>query len=495
VAIAAWVSIAPTASAYPVHRRLFQEAYGATTSCQLCHGYDGNTERNLYGEAWHARGETLDAFRVLEALDSDGDGATNRAEIEGGSNPGDPDSTLESPGARWQESKDHLFIPLEQLELVFDQMSRVEAAEIALTDEQAAAVEAEIGEPLSIEDRLPTFYFNVIRDRRDQVAVFHHLRDRRGKYALLTAVARDGTAARVLIFRAPDEEGDLYFPYLRCLVGQPKDALPEPGEGDCPIVEGRQSVQHAVRVEVQKVLYIVAAQLAASAEQGADERATADAGAASESDGELRFEAVDADGEASLMPASTATVVVLLLIAFYLGSIALLATWIQKQPKSARWPSVGQMPAEVRVALVLVVLGLMLAQLVAIIDAYVQTQVVHESTWSYFSHLSEARLLGTSHSHLFGYTITYGVLALLMSMTSQSARVRALVVVALLLTGPFDILSWWGQKLYSPRFDWLTMSTGAVAGSASLVAAVAIWRNAFRGRPAAADGGNDGARP
>jgi hypothetical protein len=141
----------------------------------------------------------------------------------------------------------------------------------------------------------------------------------------------------------------------------------------------------------------------------------------------------------------------------------------------------AKMPAEVRMALSLVVLGLMLAQLVAIIDAYVQTRVVHESTWSYFSHLSEARLLGTSHSHLFGYTITYGVLALLVSTTRVDGRVRALIIVALLLTGPFDIASWWGQKLYSPRFDWLTMATGAVTGTASLAAAALIWRDALLG--------------
>ena len=127
----------------------------------------------------------------------------------------------------------------------------------------------------------------------------------------------------------------------------------------------------------------------------------------------------------------------------------------------------------------LVVLGLMLAQGVAIVDAYVQTQVVNESTWSYFQHLSTARLLGTSHSHLFGYTITYGVLALLFSMTGASARVRMLVIAALLLTGPFDVLSWWAQKLWSPRFDWLTLATGAVAGTASLVAAVRVWRDAL----------------
>ena len=80
---------------------------------------------------------------------------------------------------------------------------------------------------------------------------------------------------------------------------------------------------------------------------------------------------------------------------------------------------------------------------------------------------------------LFGYTVTYGVLALVSSMTSAPARIRLLVIAALLLTGPFDVLSWWAQKLWSPRFDWLTLATGAVAGTASLYAAVRIWRDAL----------------
>ena len=95
-----WLAALSDASAYPVHRRLFKEVYGASTSCQLCHAYEGNTERNVYGEAWRQRGETLDAFRVIEGVDSDRDGVNNLAEIEGGSNPGDPQSTPESPGCR-----------------------------------------------------------------------------------------------------------------------------------------------------------------------------------------------------------------------------------------------------------------------------------------------------------------------------------------------------------------------------------------------------------
>jgi len=465
---------------------LFTEAYGSSTSCQLCHGYEGNTERNAYGEAWRERGETVAAFRAIEDLDSDEDGATNLAEIEADSNPGDVQSTPDAPGGRWAHSKEQMFVPLEQLELVFDDMSRIEAAEVELDDAQVASIEEAVGAELTLEDRLPTFYFNVVGERRDEVAVFHHLRDRRGKYALLTSVARDGTASRVIIFRAPDEEGDLYFPYLRCLAGEPKDALPDPGEGECPIAPGREDVQRAIKVEVAKVLYVVATYLEGPRPQAdADAAADAvDAGTAEEgATGELSFETVEADGEASLMPASTATVLALLLIIVYLGSIWLAAGWAQRQMPAESWPRIASMPGPARLAISLIVFGLMLAQFVAIIDAYVQTQIVHESTWSYFSHLSDARLLGTSHSHLFGYTITYGLLALLVTMTQTNRRWCALLVAALLLTGPFDIASWWGQKLWSPHFDYLTLTTGAVAGTASLLAALRVWRDALMPKP------------
>ena len=58
-------------------------------SCTLCHGAGNDTSMlNAYGAAVFAAGTNAAGFRSIESLDSDGDGTTNIAEINAGSQPG-----------------------------------------------------------------------------------------------------------------------------------------------------------------------------------------------------------------------------------------------------------------------------------------------------------------------------------------------------------------------------------------------------------------------
>ncbi|MEW6381951.1 MAG: GEGP motif-containing diheme protein [bacterium] len=65
-------------------------------SCQWCHysyGYDGSgnilTTINAYGKAYHDAGRNAAAVKAIENIDSDGDGFTNKEEIEASRFPGD----------------------------------------------------------------------------------------------------------------------------------------------------------------------------------------------------------------------------------------------------------------------------------------------------------------------------------------------------------------------------------------------------------------------
>lgn len=472
--------------AYPVHRRLFQSAYGRATACVLCHGHGGGTERNAYGDAWAEHGEDLDAFAAIDALDSDGDGATNRAEIDAGSNAGDAESTPAAPGERWERALEEVFIPLEQLELVFDSMGRVEAAEVELGEAQAAEIGQAVGTELRLEDRLPTLYFDVQDGRRRAVAVFSQFRTRAGEYALLTSVGRDGTAERVIVFRDPDEAGHVYLPYLRCLQGRRPGALPEPGAEGCPVVEGRQDVQRQLRRSVDVVLHTVAAHLSARPAAVVPDAgdAAGDAGpAAGAAPAALDLDAVEATSAASVLPASIATVLALLLIGLFLLAVHLSAAWAGRGG-GAELPRLSGLPRPARLVIAMTTLTLMATQALAVAAAYTQTQVVHESTWAYFQYLSTAKLLGTSHAHLFGYALLYGLLATFGLLTEAPARLRCVLAAAMLWAGPFDVLSWWAIRLGAPAFHYLTMATGAVAGTASLVAAFLVLRDALATRRA-----------
>ena len=72
--------------------------YVAVGSCQWCHmtyGYDGSGDieetLNPFGKDYRAAGRSASAFVSIEGNDSDGDGHTNKDEIDALSYPGDPD--------------------------------------------------------------------------------------------------------------------------------------------------------------------------------------------------------------------------------------------------------------------------------------------------------------------------------------------------------------------------------------------------------------------
>src|SRR5689334_4305597 len=91
-------AFALVAQARPRIKREFVAAYPKTggtrlDACVTCHSPDGNT-LNAYGAA--VKKATV-SFQAVEKLDSDGDGFTNRAEIDALSFPGDP---KDRPGAK-----------------------------------------------------------------------------------------------------------------------------------------------------------------------------------------------------------------------------------------------------------------------------------------------------------------------------------------------------------------------------------------------------------
>lgn len=127
----------------------------------------------------------------------------------------------------------------------------------------------------------------------------------------------------------------------------------------------------------------------------------------------------------------------------------------------------------------MVFVSLLVAQAVAAGAVFMHTQVINESTWHYFQRLSEARLLGTSHSHIFGFAVMYGVIGLMLTMTGARMRTKCFLIAAIMWGGLFDVLSWWGMKAISPQFEWLTIVTGTTTGIGSLVAFVLVARELF----------------
>jgi hypothetical protein len=90
--------LASNAAAEPGFARLYRGKYGYEPACTACHSEGGGSPLNAYGEAFKKAGKTSAAFAAIEALDSDGDGAANLAEIKAKANPGAKQSNPANPG-------------------------------------------------------------------------------------------------------------------------------------------------------------------------------------------------------------------------------------------------------------------------------------------------------------------------------------------------------------------------------------------------------------
>ncbi len=82
-------SASALSSYYSSFTSTYPSSATASFSCEICHVPAGPPNRNPYGAAYASAGHS---FSAIEGQDSDGDGATNIAEINAGTNPGDPGS-------------------------------------------------------------------------------------------------------------------------------------------------------------------------------------------------------------------------------------------------------------------------------------------------------------------------------------------------------------------------------------------------------------------
>jgi hypothetical protein len=241
--------------AYPVDRRLFQAQYGKAVRCELCHSNGGGTERNGFGKAWQKAGESLEAFKAIEAADSDGDGSKNLDEIKGGSNPGDARSTPDNPGSRWTRGE-QIPIPGDQLVMTFGPTDEIQAAEPSLSPEQGRTIEQAIGRPLAQDERFPTLYFAVKDGKRVAVGAFAYPKVNNHRFTILMSIEPSGNLRKVVMFRAGQDSPGMYQPFLACLAGKSRSTLA--AASGCPEPGGRKSEIRAMTSAVRAALWTVA---------------------------------------------------------------------------------------------------------------------------------------------------------------------------------------------------------------------------------------------
>ena len=193
-----------------------------------------------------AAGEDFDAFRKIEALDSDGDGHSNKAEIDGGSNAGSEASTPDNPGRRWKR-RTRVPVPRDQLLLVFGRVESISAFEGTLSRPEAAEISKAANHSVILSDRFATLYFALNGGERDAVALFRHFKfPGEGRFDLLLAADTAGRVKSAILLAAGGQTGSYYRPYLDCIVGHDLGSLPSPRGGDCKDIVGRAPVLDAL---------------------------------------------------------------------------------------------------------------------------------------------------------------------------------------------------------------------------------------------------------
>ena len=173
------------------------------------------------------------------------------------------------------------------------------------------------------------------------------------------------------------------------------------------------------------------------------------------------------------------TVLVLVAIAVYLGTVAATMWYAAVQGRRGHTLpfSLPTLPASAKLVCLGICASSLLVQGLAAADMYLQTRVVQPSAYDYFQYMSWARLLGTSHAHLFGFMVLYGSLALLFGLSTAPEKVKHLLIPIVLWAGVFDVVSWYGMKGLSGRFEWLAMVTGSSNGLASVAIVAFILKD------------------
>ena len=147
------------------------------------------------------------------------------------------------------------------------------------------------------------------------------------------------------------------------------------------------------------------------------------------------------------------TALVLVAIAVYLGVVAATMWYaaLQARRGHALPFSLPTLPAPAKLVCLGICASSLLVQGLAAADMYLQTRVVQPSAYDYFQYMSWARLLGTSHAHLFGFMVLYGSLAFLFGLSTAPEKVKHLLIPIVLWAGVFDVVSWYGMKVVSAQ--------------------------------------------
>lgn len=107
------------------------------------------------------------------------------------------------------------------------------------------------------------------------------------------------------------------------------------------------------------------------------------------------------------------------------------------------------------------------------------TRNAADSAQEHFSYKTLAQLLRMAHQHSFGHGTMYFLVGALFLFAGTSRR-TALVLLTLPFLGAWlDIVSWFGLKYGSPRWEWLSIASGSAYSIGFLAMSALILKRAW----------------
>lgn len=136
-------------------------------------------------------------------------------------------------------------------------------------------------------------------------------------------------------------------------------------------------------------------------------------------------------------------------------------------------------PALFKLSLLPTILAFALTHVFSAISVYYNTKIINPSTEIYFQALGVGRLSSLSHAHFFAHATMYFIMAVLVQMAEGCIFSTVVAPLLALWSGIFDVVSWWGIKLISPNFEYLSMLTGMSFSLSFIFMASRILKAAF----------------
>jgi len=158
------------------------------------------------------------------------------------------------------------------------------------------------------------------------------------------------------------------------------------------------------------------------------------------------------------------TVAIVGFLAYLALGLALVFFLIFKKKKNWQSPiNPAALPDPIKALITLVLTAYGLVHVLSFIEVYLKTRVQFTSAGEYFSYMSLAKLVATSHAHYFGHATMYALTAAVFLFTRLSERTKTIFICLALSGGLLDVPSWWMIKYAGDSWEFFSALAGAMS--------------------------------